>query len=48
MNISWNDKDPIYRQLKDRILEMILEGVFLKERVCRRLDNWQANTELTH
>jgi GntR family transcriptional regulator len=28
MNISWNDKDPIYRQLKDRILEMILEGVF--------------------
>lgn len=28
MKISWNDKDPIYRQLKDRILEMILEGVF--------------------
>ncbi len=28
MNISWNDKDPIYRQLRDRILEMILEGVF--------------------
>ena len=30
MNISWNDKDPIYRQLKDRILEMILEGVFVE------------------
>jgi GntR family transcriptional regulator len=30
MNISWNDKDPIYRQLRDRILEMILEGVFLE------------------
>lgn len=28
MKISWNDKDPIYRQLRDRILEMILEGVF--------------------
>ncbi|MFT4677678.1 MAG: GntR family transcriptional regulator [Patiriisocius sp.] len=30
MNINWNDKDPIYRQLRDRILEMILEGVFLE------------------
>ena len=29
MQISWNDKDPIYRQLHDRIVESILEGVFL-------------------
>jgi len=28
VQISWNDKDPIYRQLRDRIVEMILEGVF--------------------
>jgi GntR family transcriptional regulator len=28
MEISWNDKDPIYRQLHDRLVEMILEGVF--------------------
>lgn len=28
MQISWNDKDPIYRQLRDRIVEMILEDVF--------------------
>lgn len=28
MQISWNDKDPIYRQLHDRLIEMILEGVF--------------------
>lgn len=28
MQISWNDKDPIYRQLRDRLLEMILEGVY--------------------
>lgn len=28
MNIAWNDKDPIYRQLRDRIVEMILEGVY--------------------
>ena len=28
MQISWNDKDPIYRQLHDRIVELILEGIF--------------------
>ena len=29
MQISWNEKDPIYRQLHDRIVELILEGVFI-------------------
>ena len=28
MQISWNDKDPIYRQLHDRLIELILEGVY--------------------
>ena len=28
MEISWNDKDPIYRQLHDRLVEMILEGIY--------------------
>ncbi len=28
MEISWNDKDPIYRQLHGRLVEMILEGVY--------------------
>ena len=28
MDIRWNDRDPIYRQLYDRFLELILEGVF--------------------
>lgn len=27
MKINWNDKDPIYRQLHDRLVELILEGV---------------------
>jgi GntR family transcriptional regulator len=27
MQITWNDKDPIYRQLHDRLVELILEGV---------------------
>lgn len=28
MNIDWNTKDPIYRQLHDRLVELILEGAF--------------------
>tara|TARA_E500000331_G_C17224894_1_gene699860 strand:- start:891 stop:1196 length:306 start_codon:yes stop_codon:yes gene_type:complete len=28
MDIRWNDKYPIYRQLYDRFVELILEGVF--------------------
>ena len=30
MTITWNDNAPIYRQLRDRVVAMILEGV-LKE-----------------
>jgi GntR family transcriptional regulator len=28
VQIDWNDKDPLYRQLHDRIVELIIEGVF--------------------
>lgn len=28
MKIHWNDNDPIYRQLRDRIVELILDGEF--------------------
>lgn len=27
MQISWNDKEPIYLQLRDRLVELILDGV---------------------
>ena len=27
MNIVWNDSTPIYRQLRDRVVAMILDGV---------------------
>src|SRR5580765_6547765 len=27
MNREWNDSRPIYRQLRDRVVEMILDGV---------------------
>ena len=28
MNIPWNDDQPIYRQLRERIVSLMLEGVF--------------------
>jgi|AntAceMinimDraft_12_1070368.scaffolds.fasta_scaffold41457_2 GntR family transcriptional regulator len=28
MQISWNDTDPIYRQLFDRMIELMLDGIF--------------------
>jgi len=27
MNVTWNDSAPIYRQLRDRVVAMILDGV---------------------
>lgn len=27
MSIAWNDNLPIYRQLKDRVVSMMLDGV---------------------
>ena len=27
MNIGWNDNAPIYRQLKDRVIDMMLDGI---------------------
>ena len=28
MEINWNERDPIHRQLHDRLVEMILEGTY--------------------
>jgi len=30
VQISWNDKEPIYLQLRDRLVELILDGVLLE------------------
>lgn len=31
MDREWNDSQPIYRQLRDRVVEMILDGVLKEE-----------------
>jgi GntR family transcriptional regulator len=30
VQISWNDKEPIYLQLRDRLVELILDGALLE------------------
>jgi GntR family transcriptional regulator len=31
VKIAWNDKEPIYLQLRDRLVELILDGELLEE-----------------
>ena len=31
MDSQWNDRQPIYRQLRDRVVDLILDGVLLDE-----------------
>jgi len=36
MDREWNDNQPIYRQIRDRVVAMILDGVLKKAIRCRR------------
>jgi hypothetical protein len=36
MTIGWNDNAPIYRQLKDRVIGMMLDGAEGRRRRCPR------------
>ncbi len=31
MGVDWNDRQPIYRQIRDRVVAMILDGTMLVE-----------------
>lgn len=39
MSEQWNDNQPIYRQLRDRVVDMILEGVLGDEDVLPSVRN---------
>ncbi len=39
MSEQWNDNQPIYRQLRDRVVDMILEGVLSDEDVLPSVRN---------
>ena len=48
MDLEWNDNQPIYRQLRDRVVAMILDGVLKDGDPCRRYGTWQRSTGSIH
>ena len=48
MNIDWNDKEPIYRQLHDRLVELIMEGVFLPGEVLPSIREISSEHRINH
>jgi GntR family transcriptional regulator len=43
MNREWNDNEPIYRQLRDRMVHMILTTCSKKAIPCPRCATWPPN-----
>ena len=41
MDQDWNDGQPIYRQLQDRVVAMILDGSLARAIRCRRCAPWR-------
>ena len=48
MQITWNDKDPIYRQLHDRLVELILEGVLREEEALPSIREISSEHRINH
>ena len=50
MDPKWNEDQPIYRQLRDRVVAMILEGVLTDGDAlrCHRSGMLQPSIDLTH
>ena len=46
MDPNWNDNQPIYRQLRDRVVAMILEGVLKEEDPLPSVRNVAAEYQL--
>ena len=52
MDHEWNDSQPIYRQLRDRVMAMILDGVLkegdlLKIDTACKLNGWCADAAIS-
>jgi GntR family transcriptional regulator len=43
MNREWNDSQPIYRQLRDRGVHMILDGALKEGDPLPSVRTWQRN-----
>lgn len=48
MSVEWNDKQPIYRQLKDRVVERIMDGTFAEGEAVPSVRQVAADFQINH
>lgn len=48
MSFEWNDKQPIYRQLKDRVVERIMDGTFAEGEAVPSVRQVAADFQINH
>ena len=48
MQIDWNDKDPIYRQLYDRLVEFILDGILAEGEALPSIREISSQQRINH
>jgi DNA-binding transcriptional regulator YhcF (GntR family) len=46
--VEWNDKQPIYRQLKDRVVERIMDGTFAEGEAVPSVRQVAADYQINH
>ena len=48
MSVEWNDKQPIYRQLRDRVVERIMDGSFAEGEAVPSVRQVAADYQINH
>lgn len=48
MSIEWNDRQPIYRQLRDRVVERIMDGSFAEGQPVPSVRQVAADYQINH
>lgn len=48
MNISWNDDQPIYRQLRDKMVGLILDGVYTEGDAIPSVRQVSSDYQINH
>lgn len=48
MSVEWNDKQPIYRQLRDKVVERIMDGSFAEGEAVPSVRQVAADFQINH
>ncbi|QIB66948.1 GntR family transcriptional regulator [Kineobactrum salinum] len=48
MSVEWNDKQPIYRQLRDRVVERIMDGSFAEGEAVPSVRQVATDYQINH